>query len=211
MDYKIISVCEFSNRFLSISESSRSWPRGANAHGRTNWNFIPFVREIVVCVTSFMDNPWAEKFSLTFWNFVWFRLKSGNKCNSQSVSKVLSLLIVVFLPPSEILNRVIAEFMSPSQSSPELLAPVVAQVFEKARRKPKEAALVREWILAGLPNFLNSADMSRIMWSLAIFFIGVSSSPEVATLLPFACLRRRTPQIQQLFIHSAVDLYGTVI
>lgn len=157
---------------------------------------------------------------------------------------MLSLLILDFLPPSESLNRVIAEFMSPNQTAPELLAPVVAQVskvfstlfsssmllsnnvnklvinnnllgftqvFEKARRKPKEAALVREWILAGFPNFINSADSARTMWSLTIFFIGVSSAPEMSTLLPFACLRRRTPQIKQLFIHSALGLYGTVL
>lgn len=70
--------------------------------------------------------------------------------------------------------------------------------------------MVREWILAGLPNFLNSSDVSRNMWSLTLFFIGVSSAAEISTLLPFACLRRRTPQIHQLFIHSALDLYSTV-
>ncbi|ODN00588.1 Huntingtin, partial [Orchesella cincta] len=149
--------------------------------------------------------PMAERTEILFQ-----LLKSGNKCNNQSVSKVLSLFILDFLPPSEILNRVIAEFMSPNQTAPELLAPVLAQVFEKSRRKPKEAALVREWILAGLPNFLNSADTARTMWSLTLFFIGVSSAPEVSTLLPFACLRRRTPQIQQLFLHSALDIYGTL-
>jgi hypothetical protein len=55
------------------------------------------------------------------------RLKSNVKCNCLIVSKVLPILIVDFLPPSEILNRVIAEFMSPMQTSPELMAPVVAQ------------------------------------------------------------------------------------
>ncbi|XP_035714304.1 huntingtin isoform X3 [Folsomia candida] len=146
--------------------------------------------------------PMAERADVLFQH-----LRSKTKCHNQIVSKVLPLVISDFLPPSEILNRVIAEFLAPSQNCPELVAPTVAQVFEKAKRRPKEAALVREWILASLPNFLSNANISRAMWSLTLFFIGVSSSPDVFCLLPFAQLRRNPSQVQELFVHAAIDFY----
>jgi len=49
------------------------------------------------------------------------------RCCNQIVSKVLPVVVNDFLPPSEILNRVIAEFMTPSQAFPELMAPVLSQ------------------------------------------------------------------------------------
>jgi len=84
------------------------------------------------------------------------------------------------------------------------------KVFEKARNKTRDAALVREWIVATLPNFVTSADKSRSMWSLTLLFVGVSSSCEVASLLPYAQLRRKSSQIKELFVYAAVDFYASV-
>jgi hypothetical protein len=69
---------------------------------------------------------------------------------------------------------------------------------------------VKEWIMASLANFVANADISRTMWSLTLFFIGVSTSPDVACLLPFSQLRRRPGQIKELFVHSALDFYSSV-
>ncbi|CAG7730919.1 unnamed protein product [Allacma fusca] len=137
-------------------------------------------------------------------------LKLSNKCNALIVSKVLPHIMMDFFPPSEILNRVIAEFLNPQQHNPELLAPVVAQLFEKARRRPKEAALVREWILCSVPNFIANPDISRVSWSLTLFFIGVSTTPEVVHYLPFAELRRRSSLCKHLFIYSTMDFFSSL-
>jgi hypothetical protein len=48
------------------------------------------------------------------------------------------------------------------------------------------------------------------MWNLTLFFVGVSKSPEVSNLLPFAELKRNASQIKKLFVHSALDYYSTV-
>jgi len=148
--------------------------------------------------------PMVERIDVLFQH-----IRSRVRCHGQMVARVLPLLISDFLPPSEILNRVIAEFLSPVQLCPELVAPSVAMVFEKAKRRPNEAALVREWIIASLSNFIANPNVTRAMWSLTVFFIGVSTSQEINPWLPLAHLTRRrsTSQSKEMFIHSAVDFY----
>lgn len=84
------------------------------------------------------------------------------------------------------------------------------KVFEKARRHPEEVALVREWIIASLPNFFSSSDISRTIWSLTFFFVGISTDSSMYNLLPFAELKRHSSQTRKLFVHASLDFYASV-
>lgn len=57
-----------------------------------------------------------------------YRLRHGPLVDVKFLVEVLPQLIVDFLPPMEILQTVVNEFISPHQSRPELAAMVMAEV-----------------------------------------------------------------------------------
>lgn len=59
------------------------------------------------------------------------RLRHGPLVDVEFLVDVLPQLIVDFLPPMEVLQTVVNEFISPHQSRPELAAMVMAEVSTK--------------------------------------------------------------------------------
>ena len=59
------------------------------------------------------------------------RLRHGPLVDVEFLIDVLPQLIVDFLPPMEVLQTVVNEFISPHQSRPELAAMVMAEVSTK--------------------------------------------------------------------------------
>lgn len=62
------------------------------------------------------------------------RIKKGHPMEVEVLCGVLPAVLDDFFPPSEILTKVIGEFLSPQQPHPRLLAAVVFQVKHKSQK-----------------------------------------------------------------------------
>ena len=91
---------------------------------------------------------------------------------------IIKYFLIDFFPASDVVNRVISEFISPGQPHPALLAGVLKSIFRAAAASQQEQqAMLTEWVLVSLPNFTRRAPLSHSIWCLSCFFLAASSNP----------------------------------
>ncbi|XP_062702131.1 huntingtin [Aedes albopictus] len=122
---------------------------------------------------------------------------------------VLCQLIRDLLPPNEILTKVFKELML-NQPNPDIIATVTYQVFRSAI-DCSYLALLQEWLLCSLPNFLSFHQINKSVWCLTVIFLSASLNqhllkifPEVLSLPSYQQLNER--EINNLIL-SAKDFY----
>ncbi|XP_058840102.1 huntingtin-like [Topomyia yanbarensis] len=122
---------------------------------------------------------------------------------------VLCQLIRDLLPPNEILTKVFKELML-NQPNPDIIATVTHQVFRSAIDS-SYLALLQEWLLCSLPNFLSFSQINKSVWCLTVVFLSASLNQHLLKLFPEVL---SLPSYQQLnereirnFIVSARDFY----
>uniref|UniRef100_A0A182W2X9 Huntingtin n=1 Tax=Anopheles minimus TaxID=112268 RepID=A0A182W2X9_9DIPT len=123
---------------------------------------------------------------------------------------VLCQLIRDLLPPNEILTKVFKELML-NQPNPDIIASVTYQLFRSAI-DASYLALLQEWLLCSLPNFLSFPQVNKSVWCLTVIFLSASLNQHLIKLLPEVL---SLPSYQQLnareinnFIISAKDFYS---
>ncbi|KAL0105126.1 hypothetical protein PUN28_016641 [Cardiocondyla obscurior] len=112
------------------------------------------------------------------------KIRKGHSMEVEVLCTVLSCLLGDFFPPSEILTKVIGEFLSPQQPHPRLLSAVVFKVCEKACTCT-EMELLQDWVVFSLPNFIQSLPMAMSTWCLSCFFISASTNHWLRALFPY--------------------------
>ncbi|KAG5319910.1 HD protein, partial [Acromyrmex heyeri] len=112
------------------------------------------------------------------------KIRKGHSMEVEVLCTVLSYLLGDFFPPSEILTKVIGEFLSPQQPHPRLLSAVVFKVCEKACTCT-EMELLQDWVVFSLPNFIQSLPMAMSTWCLSCFFISASTNHWLRALFPY--------------------------
>lgn len=60
--------------------------------------------------------------------YLFCRIKTGTKSEARFICTLLPQILIDLFPSSEILNKVILEFLSPSQRYPEFMAQIVFKV-----------------------------------------------------------------------------------
>merc|ERR1712037_438785 len=111
-----------------------------------------------------------------------------------------------FFPASDVVNRVISEFISPGQPHPALLAGVLKQIFRAAVSQDQQGMLT-EWVLVSLPNFTRRAPLSHSIWCLSCFFLAASPNPWLQAMLPH--LQHRQPPAPSPSSPSSSTPHGT--
>ncbi|KAG8226332.1 hypothetical protein J437_LFUL009909 [Ladona fulva] len=136
------------------------------------------------------------------------RVKRGYPFEVEVVCGVLPLLLTHFFPPSEILTKVIGEFLSSQQPHPRLLAAVLFQVFESACQQ-SQLPLLQEWVVLSLSNFTQCSPMGMATWCLACFFISASTNPWLRAIFPHVQSRigRCEFEDRRLLCIAASDFY----
>lgn len=140
--------------------------------------------------------------------FFLFRIRSCGKDEASVICAILPQILNDFFPPSEILNKIILEFLSPQQAYPELMAEVVfnvidpmfirlnvmptifrfnillvwLQVFQNALRR-SQSALIQDWVLSLLPNFYNFPLPKAAFYS-SCFFVSACTNPWLTAVYP---------------------------
>ncbi len=56
------------------------------------------------------------------------RLRHGSEIHTRCIADILPQVIIDFLPPMEVLQTVVTDFVSPHQSRPQLSASIMAEV-----------------------------------------------------------------------------------
>ncbi|KAG7155913.1 Huntingtin-like [Homarus americanus] len=119
-----------------------------------------------------------EKLSIFF-----DRIRVGYPHEAGVIAGLLGPCLLDVLPASQILNKVITEYISSHQPHPHLLASTLFQVFEGAISESGEG-LVQEWVLLSLSNFTQRSPTSLAVWCLTCFFIAASSNRWLRAAFP---------------------------
>ncbi|XP_024941677.1 huntingtin isoform X2 [Cephus cinctus] len=136
------------------------------------------------------------------------RIKRGYPMEVEILCAVLSGVLGDFFPPSEILTRVIGEFLSPQQPHPRLLSAVVFQVCQRACNGP-QLGLLQDWVLFSLPNFIQSLPVAMSTWCLSCFFISASTNQWLRALFPHVQSRigKYEYEDKKILCIAAADFY----
>lgn len=109
--------------------------------------------------------------------------RSGLK-EAKLLCHILPKVLVDFFPASDVMNRVINEFISPGQPHQVLLAGVLFAVFQQAAVQD-QTIMLQQWVLSSLPNFTKRSPVSHSMWCLTVFFIAASpDNPHLQAFFP---------------------------
>ena len=103
---------------------------------------------------------------------------------------VLPRVVAELVPASDLINRVINEFISPGQPHQVLLSGVLFDVFKNAILQD-QVAMLQEWVLMALPNFVDRSPISHSVWYLTVFFMSAISKNR--------WLQATFPHLQQRF------------
>jgi huntingtin len=136
------------------------------------------------------------------------RIKKGYPFEVELICGVLPNLLTDFFPPSEIMTKVIGEFLSTQQPHPRLLAAVLFQVFECACQQ-SQLPLLQDWVVLNVANFTQCYPIGMASWCLTCFFISASVNPWLRGLFPHVQSRigRSECEDRKLLCIAAADFY----
>lgn len=136
------------------------------------------------------------------------RIKKSCPFEVELLCAVLPNILNDFFPPSEILTKVIGEFLSPQQPHPKLLSGVVFLVFEKACEQ-NQLTLLQDWVVCSLSNFTQSLPVSMATWCLTCFFISASTNQWLRSIFPYVQSRigRYEYEDKRLLCIAGADFY----
>jgi len=118
---------------------------------------------------------------------------------AEILSEILPQVLIDFFPASDVVNRVISEFISPGQPHPALLAGVLSQIFRAAVDQDQQG-MITEWVLMSLPNFTRRSPIIHSIWCLTCFFIAASANPCLQAIFPHLLYRGTRNSLQESVI-----------
>ncbi|KRT84434.1 hypothetical protein AMK59_2640, partial [Oryctes borbonicus] len=129
------------------------------------------------------DNPdnlvhIVEKISIIF-----DRIKKGLPFQVEVLCHVLPDVINDFFSPADILTKVVGEYLSPQQKYPALLSRIVFEVFENGIAQ-SQIALLQDWVVVSLPNFIQTFSTGMATWYLTCFFVSTSTNFWLRSIFP---------------------------
>lgn len=103
------------------------------------------------------------------------RLRHGPEVNITFIVDILPKIIIDFLPPMEVLQTVVTDFVSPHQSRPRFSASIMAETFALLISNGHKGILT-EWVLLSLESFVQQEPEAKAVWSLTCLLLAASSS-----------------------------------
>lgn len=113
------------------------------------------------------------------------RIKKGHTIEVEIMCTVLSEIMADFFSPFETLTKVIGEFLSPQQTHQKMLSGVVFSVCKRIVSNTNQLALLQDWVVFSLPNFIQSLPLATSTWCLTCFFVSASTNQWLRALYPF--------------------------
>lgn len=124
------------------------------------------------------------------------------------ISNVLPQILHDFFAPSDILTKVIGEFLSPQQPHPKFLSKIVFQLFDYAIEQ-KQLPLLQDWVVFSLSNFTQSFSVGMATWCLTCFFISASTNEWLRAIFPYIQTRvgRYEYEDRKMLCIAGTDFY----
>ncbi|XP_022909585.2 huntingtin [Onthophagus taurus] len=136
------------------------------------------------------------------------KIKKGNLFDVEILCAIIPNILNDFFLPSDILTKVVGEFLSPQQNHPKLLSRVVFQVFESGI-KQNQLPLLQDWVVFSLSNFAQSFSVGMATWYLTCFFISASTNRWLRSFFPYVQSRigRYEYEDKKLLCITGSDFY----
>ncbi|EPQ20418.1 Huntingtin [Myotis brandtii] len=134
---------------------------------------------------------------------------SVDRVNVHSPHRAMAALgLMLTCMYTDVMNKVIGEFLSSQQPYPQFMATVVYKVFQTLH-STGQSSMVRDWVMLSLSNFTQRTPVAMAVWSLSCFFVSASTSPWVSAILPHVVSRMgKLEHVDvNLFCLVATDFY----
>jgi hypothetical protein len=114
------------------------------------------------------------------------KMKSSQTTREASLyASILPKLLCDFLPPHDLLNKMITEFLNSSQHPyPEAVAYVLYKCFDLLQEKGLQPQ-IDEWCLLSLSNFLQRSNINESIWLTSCLLISSSKNVWLKSTFPF--------------------------
>ncbi|XP_028391517.1 LOW QUALITY PROTEIN: huntingtin-like [Dendronephthya gigantea] len=136
------------------------------------------------------------------------RIRKGFRSEAKLVSEILPIVLSDFFSPTDMMNKVIGEFLSSQQPYPELMACVLYKVCEHLISKGQQSS-VKDWILLSLSSFTQRPPLGMAVWSFTCVFIAASTNRWIRAL--FQHVVSRIGKLENIdrtyFLITATDFY----
>uniref|UniRef100_A0A1Y1K0T3 Huntingtin n=1 Tax=Photinus pyralis TaxID=7054 RepID=A0A1Y1K0T3_PHOPY len=135
-------------------------------------------------------------------------IKKGYSFEVEVLCGMLPNILNDFFPPSDILTKVLGEFLSPQQPHPKLLSRVVFKVFQSAIDR-SQLFLLQDWVVFSLSNFTQSFSIGMATWCLTCFFISASINKWLRAFFPYVQSRigRYEYEDRKMLCIAGADFY----
>jgi hypothetical protein len=114
------------------------------------------------------------------------KMKSSTTAKEASVyASLLPKLLCDFLPPHDLLNKLITEFLNSSQHPyPEAVAFVLFKCFDLLQEKGLQSQ-IQEWCLLSLSNFLQRTSIYESIWLTSCLLVSATKNLWLKSTFPF--------------------------
>jgi hypothetical protein len=114
------------------------------------------------------------------------KMKSSATAKEASVyASILPKILCDFLPPNDLLNKLITEFLNSSQHPyPEAVAYVLYKCFDLLQEKGLQAQ-IQEWCLLSLSNFLQRTNIYESIWLTSCLLVSATRNLWLKSTFPF--------------------------
>lgn len=111
-------------------------------------------------------------------------IRRAGASEARLLCAILPKVLGDFFPASDVINRVVSEFMSPGQPHQILLSGVLCSMFKQSAQQ-NQTEMLKEWVLMALPSFSKRLPLGHSVWCLTCFFISASNhSPWLQAYFP---------------------------
>uniref|UniRef100_A0A069DPI9 Putative huntingtin-like protein n=1 Tax=Panstrongylus megistus TaxID=65343 RepID=A0A069DPI9_9HEMI len=137
------------------------------------------------------------------------KIRKGYPIEVEVVCEILPCVLSDFFSASDILTKVIGEFLSPNQPHKKDMAGMVFQVFSQACSE-HQLPLLQDWVVHSLNNFTHNVPTVTAVWSLCCFFICASGNPWLKAIFPHIQSRIRQCELEdrELLCIAAISFYN---
>ncbi|KAK9502081.1 hypothetical protein O3M35_012683 [Rhynocoris fuscipes] len=137
------------------------------------------------------------------------KIRKGYPIEVEVICEILPCILSDFFSASDILTKVIGEFLSPNQPHKKDMAGMVFQVFTQACTE-NQLPLLQDWVVHSLNNFTHNVPTVTAVWSLCCFFICASANPWLKAIFPHVQSRIRQCDFEdrELLCLAALNFYN---
>lgn len=114
------------------------------------------------------------------------RMKACSTTKEASLyASILPKMLCDFLPPHDLLNKLITEFLNSSQHPyPEAIAYILYKCFDLLQEKGLQMQ-IQEWCLLSLCNFLQRATLAESIWLTSCLLVSATKNQWLKSTFPF--------------------------